>query len=90
MSDTFSSILGTENSSTNLDTIKHLYITKFPQSIDEKSAIIDDPGKDLAFLEPLIDQLRAQKNEDLDRYRKDLEKRHRQWGDEFDSSLRVN
>ena len=52
--------------------------------VDERSALGEDPALDINFREPEIDQLRRQKDEDLERYRKDIERRARQWGDDFD------
>ena len=48
----------------------------------------EDPAKDMNFREPEIDKLRAQKDEDLERYRKDIERRARQWGDDFEQSMK--
>ena len=50
-------------------------------------AVPEDPARDPNFREPQIDQLRSQKDEDLERYRKDIEKRFRQINDEFDQSM---
>ena len=36
----------------------------------------------------MIDQVRAQKDEDLERYRREIERRNRQWGDYFDQSVK--
>ncbi len=57
--------------------------------VDEHSALGEDPAKDPNFREPEIDKLRAQKDEDLERYRKDMERRARQWADEFDQSVKM-
>ena len=51
------------------------------------TAVPEDPARDPNFREPQIDQLRSQKDEDLERYRKDIEKRFRQINDEFDQSM---
>ena len=48
----------------------------------------EDPAKDPNFEEPMIDQVRAQKDEDLERYRREIERRNRQWGDYFDQSVK--
>ena len=47
----------------------------------------EDPARDPSFREPQIDQLRCQKDEDLERYRKDIEKRFKNLNDEFDQSM---
>ena len=52
--------------------------------VDERTALGEDPALDINFREPEIDQLRRQKDEDLERYRKDIERRAKQWGDDFD------
>ncbi len=55
--------------------------------MDEHSALPEDPAKDPNFREPQVDQLRAQKDEDLERYRKDMERRSKQrWDEYFDQS----
>lgn len=90
-SDSFASISGQSGDSggeKNLEMWKHQFTTHFPQSITEATALPEDPAKDPNFREPLIDQLRAQKDEDLERYRKEIERRSRQWGDEFDQSIK--
>eukprot|EP00095_Tigriopus_kingsejongensis_P007133 maker-scaffold687_size111633-snap-gene-0.25 protein:Tk07133 transcript:maker-scaffold687_size111633-snap-gene-0.25-mRNA-1 annotation:"cytoplasmic dynein 2 light intermediate chain 1" len=79
--DTFAGI--TNDETTSLDMMKHHYTTHFPQSVDERTALPDDPGKDLHFREPEIDQLRQQKDEDLERYRKEIEKKAKQSGEDF-------
>ena len=56
--------------------------------VDEQTALPADPAKDGNFKEPSIDELRAQKDEDLERYRKDMERRARHWGDDFEASLK--
>jgi hypothetical protein len=59
-------------------------VTILVYQVDERSAVPEDPAKDTNFREPQIDQLRSQKDEDLERYRKDIERRAKQWGaDEY-------
>ncbi len=73
-SDSFAAIAGggggggDDAKSGNLDVMKHHFTTHFPQSVDERTALGDDPAKDQNFREPEIDKLRAQKDEDLERY----------------------
>ena len=56
--------------------------------ISEKSALPADPSRDANFKEDRIDKLRAQKDEELDRYRRTLERASaRQWN-AFDQSLK--
>ena len=56
--------------------------------ISEQNALPADPAKDVNFKEDRIDKLRAQKDEELDRYRRTLERASaRQWNN-FDQSLK--
>ncbi|TRY77427.1 hypothetical protein TCAL_06882 [Tigriopus californicus] len=80
-SDSFAAIINEDTA--NMDMMKHHFTTHYPQSVNEGTALPDDPAKDPNFREPEIDQLRSQKDEDLERYRKDIEKRAKQMGDEF-------
>ena len=56
--------------------------------VTERTALPEDPCKDLNFSEPMIDELRAQKDEELERYRRETEQRNRHWGDYFDQSVK--
>ncbi|XP_033610967.1 cytoplasmic dynein 2 light intermediate chain 1 isoform X3 [Cryptotermes secundus] len=65
-----------------IDRWKHTFTTHFPQETSEKSVMPDDPAKDLNFQEPIIDSLRAQKDDnlllffqELERYRQVAERR---------------
>lgn len=51
------------------------YSTHIPQKDIESNdvSINDDPAKDIAFREPAIDELRAQKDEELFRFIRDTE-----------------
>lgn len=51
------------------------YSTHIPQKDVESSELtsVDDPAKDSAFREPAIDELRAQKDEELLRFIRDTE-----------------
>ena len=56
--------------------------------ISEQNALPNDPAKDANFKEDRIDKLRVQKDEELDRYRRTLERASaRQWNN-FDQSLK--
>lgn len=59
----------------NSDRIGIVYVTAVPQKEkDSDSSITDEPGnKDLGFREAFIDELRAQKDEELLRLIKDIE-----------------
>ena len=60
----------------------------YRNQVSERTALPEDPAKDPNFEEPMIDQVRAQKDEDLERYRREIERRNRQWGDYFDQSVK--
>ncbi|KAJ8866916.1 hypothetical protein PR048_032778 [Dryococelus australis] len=60
-----------------LDRWKHTFTKHFPQEVTEKSVILDDPARDLNFKEPIIDSLRGQKDDELDRYRREAENRRK-------------
>ena len=64
------------------------YCESFTVKVTERTALPEDPAKDPNFEEPIIDQVRAQKDEDLERYRRELERKNRQWGDYFDQSVK--
>lgn len=87
-SDSFSAIASGDESA-NLDLMKHHYTTHFPQTVDERTSLPADPSKDSTFGEKEIDQLRAQKDEELERYMKKSEERSRQrMEDDFDQSAK--
>ncbi|KAI8785086.1 cytoplasmic dynein 2 light intermediate chain 1 [Biomphalaria glabrata] len=54
---------------------KMAYTSHFPQTYVNNPSTVDDPAKDPQFAEPAIDTLRAQKQEELERYRKLAERR---------------
>ncbi|XP_069686757.1 cytoplasmic dynein 2 light intermediate chain 1 [Periplaneta americana] len=60
-----------------IDRWKHIFTTHFPQEATEKTVMPEDPAKDLNFREPIIDSLRAQKDDELERYRQEAERRRR-------------
>jgi len=79
-SDTFQAILsGSEVP--KLEVMKHQFSTHFPQEEGETLTMSEDPAKDQHFKEAEVDMLRLQKDEDLDRYRRDVERRQRSWND---------
>jgi dynein light intermediate chain 2 len=59
-----------------IDRWKHTFTTHFPQETSEKSVMPEDPAKDHNFREPIIDNLRAQKDDEMERYRQVAERRH--------------
>ncbi|XP_063227498.1 cytoplasmic dynein 2 light intermediate chain 1 [Bacillus rossius redtenbacheri] len=60
-----------------LDRWKHIFTKHFPQEVTEKSVIPDDPAHDINFKEAIIDSLRAQRDDELDRFRREAESRHK-------------
>ncbi|KAL5009245.1 hypothetical protein ScPMuIL_014826 [Solemya velum] len=58
-----------------LELWKHAFTGHFPQENTNNPSMVEDPAKDVQFAEPAIDELRAQKNEELERYRRLSERR---------------
>jgi len=79
-SDTFQAILS-GGEVPKLEVMKHQFSTHFPQEEGEALTMSEDPAKDPHFKEAEVDMLRLQKDEDLDRYRRDVERRQRSWND---------
>lgn len=79
-SDTFQAILGVAEVPKQ-EVMKHQFSTHFPQEEGETLTMSEDPAKDPHFKEAEVDMLRLQKDEDLDRYRRDVERRQRSWND---------
>ncbi|XP_033359046.1 cytoplasmic dynein 2 light intermediate chain 1 isoform X2 [Bombus vosnesenskii] len=48
-----------------LDTIKQIYVTRIPQESRSNEIILEDPSNDPNFNEPIIDRLRAQREEEI-------------------------
>ncbi|XP_017875869.1 cytoplasmic dynein 2 light intermediate chain 1 [Ceratina calcarata] len=48
-----------------LDTIKQIYVTRIPQESRSNEIILEDPSNDSNFNEPIIDRLRAQREEEI-------------------------
>lgn len=69
--------LGRVHAKTPLDLWKHAYTGHFPQEKTMESGLLDDPAKDPQYKEHTIDILRAQKDEELERYRRLAERRAR-------------
>ncbi|KAL5486978.1 hypothetical protein EMCRGX_G019526 [Ephydatia muelleri] len=68
--------LGKINARVPLELWKQAYGGFFPQ-VSVKSDKFEDPCKDPKYVEPAVDSMRAQKEEDLERYRKEREKKAR-------------
>ena len=79
-SDTFQAILGTSEVP-RMEVMKHQFSTHFPQEETETLTMSEDPAKDINFREAEVDMLRTQKDEDLERYRREVERRGRSWGE---------
>ncbi|CAH1792548.1 unnamed protein product [Owenia fusiformis] len=58
-----------------LELWKQAYCGHFPQENTNNPAMVEDPAKDNQYAEHAIDQLRAQKDEELERYRRLSERR---------------
>ncbi|XP_071962117.1 cytoplasmic dynein 2 light intermediate chain 1-like isoform X2 [Antedon mediterranea] len=58
-----------------LDLWKQAFTSYFPQEATGSASISDDPAKDPQYAEPEVDSMRAQKDEELARYRKVSERR---------------
>jgi len=80
-SDSFQAILGGTGEVPKLEVMRHQFGTHFPQEEEETLTRSDDPAKDPNFKEAEVDMLRGQKDEDLERYRREAERRQRSWGD---------
>jgi len=90
-SDSFEAITGSPangDQRQNMELWQHQFAAKFPPTVTSQSALPEDPCKDLNFKEPLIDELRIQRDEELERYRRDIKQRSKQWGDYFDQSVK--
>ena len=79
-SDSFQAILGGQEVA-KMEVIKHQFSTHFPQKETSTLTMSEDPAKDPNFREAEVDMLRTQKDEDLDRYRREVERRGRSWND---------
>ncbi|XP_074653258.1 cytoplasmic dynein 2 light intermediate chain 1-like [Tubulanus polymorphus] len=70
--------LGRLNARSPLDLWKHAFTSSFPQEESSNPANVEDPAKDPQYAEIAVDNMRAQKNEELERYRKMCERRARE------------
>lgn len=55
-----------------MDACRKAFCDHFPQQGDEKKnlTVADDPTNDVQFLEPVVDEARAQKDRELEAYRR--------------------
>ncbi|KAK7068625.1 Cytoplasmic dynein 2 light intermediate chain 1 [Halocaridina rubra] len=70
-----------DSSKMNYDAWKHTFHAKFPQKNEEKSALPEDPGRDPSYAEPDVDNLRAQKDEELERIRREVGRNSARWAE---------
>ncbi|XP_068235141.1 cytoplasmic dynein 2 light intermediate chain 1 [Palaemon carinicauda] len=82
-SDNFSTINGNVDDSQAMtyDTWKHTFTAKFPQKNEKKSALPEDPGRDPSYAEADVDNLRAQKDEELERIRREVGRNNARWAE---------
>ncbi|XP_042879957.1 cytoplasmic dynein 2 light intermediate chain 1-like [Penaeus japonicus] len=83
-SDNLGAISGTmdDNHVMTLDAWRHTFTARFPQEHEEKSSVLpEDPGRDSNYREPDIDNLRAQKDEELERIRREVGRSSARWAD---------
>ncbi|XP_072165799.1 cytoplasmic dynein 2 light intermediate chain 1-like [Diadema setosum] len=83
--------LGRSNARTPLDLWKHAFTSYFPQKSTIK-AIVEDPSKDPQYAEAAVDNMREQKNKELERYRRQAERRAKEnktGGPSGDGTLRL-
>lgn len=69
--------LKTINARKPLELWKQAYIGFFPQ-VSSQPEVADDPCKDTKYKEPDVDAIRLQKDEELESYRKDCERKARE------------
>ncbi|KAK3584581.1 hypothetical protein CHS0354_040283 [Potamilus streckersoni] len=67
--------IGRVQAKTPMELWKHAFEGHFPQHNADNAALVEDPAKDPQYAEPAIDNLRTQKDEELERYRKMSERR---------------
>ncbi|XP_041352795.1 cytoplasmic dynein 2 light intermediate chain 1-like isoform X2 [Gigantopelta aegis] len=72
--------IGRVHAKTPLELWKIAYTGYFPQEKTNNPAMVEDPAKDPQFAEPAIDALRAQKDDELERYRRLSERRAKEAG----------
>eukprot|EP00794_Sanderia_malayensis_P008191 gene8191-9069_t len=72
--------LGRIKGGTPYDLWKEAYAEVFPPAKNEDLNLGADPTTDSRFAEPIVDAMRAQKDEELARYRKDMQRKSKQSG----------
>ncbi|XP_063852228.1 cytoplasmic dynein 2 light intermediate chain 1-like isoform X3 [Scylla paramamosain] len=70
------------NEALNLDTWSHKFTAKYPQEGQEGStALPEDPARDPTYAEADVDNLRTQKDEELERIRREVGRNSSRWAD---------
>ncbi|KAL4237941.1 Cytoplasmic dynein 2 light intermediate chain 1 [Mactra antiquata] len=67
--------VGRVNAKKPIDLWKHCFTSYFPQTATDNPAKVDDPAKDPKYAESAVDTVRAQKDEELERYRRQSDRR---------------
>lgn len=82
-SDSFTTISGNVDDSPAMtyDAWRHTFNAKFPPENEEKAALPEDPGRDPNYAEPDVDNLRAQKDEELERIRREVGRNSARWSE---------
>ncbi|CAD5125611.1 DgyrCDS13814 [Dimorphilus gyrociliatus] len=69
--------LGRITAKTPMDMWKAAFSSYFPQTDVTDPALVEDPAKDSQYAEPSIDTMRMQKDEELERYKRMVERRQK-------------
>lgn len=70
------------NESLTLDSWGHKFTARYPQEREEGStALPEDPARDPTYAEADVDNLRAQKDEELERIRREVGRSNARWAD---------
>jgi dynein light intermediate chain 2 len=67
--------IGRVMAKTPTDLWKHAFTAKFPQQNSADPSMVADPAKDRQFAEPAVDAMRQQKDQELERYRRESERK---------------
>lgn len=74
--DSLSAIVGADlGMDTSYNAMRNAFTSVFPQEDIRSGGVADDPCKDVNFLHPVIDQRRAEKDQDMERLRADNERK---------------
>ncbi|XP_072031867.1 cytoplasmic dynein 2 light intermediate chain 1-like [Amphiura filiformis] len=67
--------LGHVNARSPMDLWKQAFTSFFPQQSVGDHTVADDPTKDPQYIEPAVDNMREQKDKELERYRRQVERK---------------